>query len=1139
MTNVQILLNQNPTELDLYNAVRYLIEDYDRLFKKLNEDIDFKNLLLGEKVDKIYSKVMEQQIEVAQKDSDAEYNILNQNLILETMALTTNNKNIVTNKEIVDYLKTKYIQENEIVSYKDIQNKNFMLNNLISVEELGYLGDKKVLKKDSDKTYFIEELSIENSYKIPNSILNVDGFKEYFYNNRETTSNINIETTEEFEKIIVSNSSFNDVILDYTEEEIKGSGSKMSNFIETQSASEAKKQIVNIELKYANPLKDNIISFNDKNFIYTPSEDDTTDVILSNLKDKIKETEDYVEFNTDYSYYTKTPKSDDGDIPFAWFVKDKEEDKEYDVVIQTDDEGEHDIIVDWEDNTLTFTYANDENGDPIEATVQEILDNVNGYEECPINVELVDDSYSNEDEIGFEMEFSLERNINVLQLILSNKENTLSYSPKNIALISELQSYQEGKHQKGNIDIVSFKRGYDYYIKINDNTINISTKDDDNSSVVDGHSLALKFSELLEEEGSFSSNVNKSSVLMVSKDYNQYTIETSGEQDYNKPIERDVVIKYDLGKYVEQGENTYLFKPFDFLNLTQNSPLTLKELNTLKDTGVILNSDNISECRMVDTNGYPVYYSKEENDVVTLFEATVELKNILLASKEAVAIDTSGDFVSVYDTFVDCNLNFPISAMVKKNALFANYKNQMLPSAQVEIFMEENIKYVEKELLGKTDNEYTNMLKTFSNYIIENNISSMFDIHTKPNKNRKGYFLYKYKNINQVFEPFYGWGDEKILNDSEYRLHPETIETLKLNNPTKHALLDICLGQNAPNLLEQIAFIINNHYFSETDVAIHLGSNLFKDIVLDWDTEEEQDKTNYGLDGSAEQELVTFDKLYIRQYKPSLKKSSSNSMNDYINTSFNEQNETEKMFALGLLNMYHTEKDKIEVDIIPYEPLIVGESIYNDLLYQSILTAGYFPKNADVFINKMTHGYSHKYRDSVWNTLIQTITIKDKNNITGIKDSLSILRLLYDKFEGDKSNFVVFLGYTSSGCQNTGLMNLFFKILEFFIRNNIAEDDFEKTYKSLLGNIFLNDSDTEEYVVPYLFFKYFLGKTGAKNYFGDDAIDVTISKDDFLYEGEEDDEYKLVFKSYPKRTLNSIMGSNKFLFVEHNLKTSE
>jgi len=143
MTNVQMLLNQNPTELDLYNAVRYLIEDYDRLFKKLNEDIDFKNLLLGEKVDKIYSKTMEQQIEVAPKDSDAEYNILNQNLILETMALTTNNKNIITNKEIVDYLKTKHIQNNEIVTYKEVQDKKFMLNNLMSVEELEYLRIKK------------------------------------------------------------------------------------------------------------------------------------------------------------------------------------------------------------------------------------------------------------------------------------------------------------------------------------------------------------------------------------------------------------------------------------------------------------------------------------------------------------------------------------------------------------------------------------------------------------------------------------------------------------------------------------------------------------------------------------------------------------------------------------------------------------------------------------------------------------------------------------------------------------------------------------------------------------------------------------------------------------------------------------
>jgi hypothetical protein len=306
-------------------------------------------------------------------------------------------------------------------------------------------------------------------------------------------------------------------------------------------------------------------------------------------------------------------------------------------------------------------------------------------------------------------------------------------------------------------------------------------------------------------------------------------------------------------------------------------------------------------------------------------------------------------------------------------------------------------------------------------------------------------------------------------------------------------------------------------------------------VVLDWDTEEEQDKINYGLDGSSEEELVTFEELYIRQYKPSLKKPSSNNMNDFISENYKSFNEVEKMVALGLINIYHADHDIIETKIPPLIEPIVGRSIFDDLLYQNILTSGYFPKNVDVFINKMTHGYSFKYNDSVWNALMQTITIKDTNNITGIKDSLSILRILYDKFEGDKSNFVVFLGFSLAGYQNTALINLFIRIIECFLRNKIAEDDFEKTYKSLLGSIFLNDTETEEEIIPFVYFKYFLGKIGVKNYFGDDDIDVTISKNNFPLQGKSTDAYKIIFEEFPNRNTKNIIGNNKFLFIRHSL----
>jgi len=53
-------------------------------------------------------------------------------------------------------------------------------------------------------------------------------------------------------------------------------------------------------------------------------------------------------------------------------------------------------------------------------------------------------------------------------LSLSNGENNFTFEPSEPYIFTEIQTYKEGKHQTGTVEIVSFKRGYDYYIKIDD-----------------------------------------------------------------------------------------------------------------------------------------------------------------------------------------------------------------------------------------------------------------------------------------------------------------------------------------------------------------------------------------------------------------------------------------------------------------------------------------------------------------------------------------------------------------------------------------------------------------------------------------------------------------------------------------------
>jgi len=122
MTTSQLLLENNPTLLDVSLSLEYLIKDYERLIDKLNKDIDFKNSLLGEKVEKIYSKNMEGQLRVAKPDENADYVILNQNIKLETQTLTTTDETIATNKQIKQHLDNNFIKQNDVIVYNDIQD---------------------------------------------------------------------------------------------------------------------------------------------------------------------------------------------------------------------------------------------------------------------------------------------------------------------------------------------------------------------------------------------------------------------------------------------------------------------------------------------------------------------------------------------------------------------------------------------------------------------------------------------------------------------------------------------------------------------------------------------------------------------------------------------------------------------------------------------------------------------------------------------------------------------------------------------------------------------------------------------------------------------------------------------------------
>jgi len=1124
MTNVELLLSGNYTLDELKLALSDAVNQYDKIFTLLTNENNIKNNLLGVTLNKVFTNNIDGYLKQISGDLlGVEYELQSDVFKIKCNNLVSEDDSIKKYSDFYDFLEVNFLKKSK--TWDKIQEKNSFNTNALSVREIIQQEKINTLSKATE-TLTVTSGTVSYVKFEDNSILNVKAFKDVFYHKDESIDYMFL-TLNNLDGLFLDNSTFKEIKLNLTDSEITGSGCKISNFTETQAAQDAQNAIVEIYVKYLLPEQTNTLDVNGTAYSYTPTTDDTPDIVADTLGSNITEGIDGVSYATEAGYYSAAPIDDDNEVKLAWYYPTTETGLTINVSLTEDNSSEHDLEVNWDEEnyTLEVVYASD-GSDTIFPTIGEILDAVNNSS-SPIKVELVNSSYTVDDDYPYEMDFTLEQTDSKLILTSEKTDLTVTGAPTDLFNISKIQSYADGKHQSGSIEVVKFRRGYVYYIKVDDTQYTIDTTNENNPDVNNEVALASKFVELI-NAGTLGTATNSSNkILLTLKDYTEHTISTSGEQDYVEPVSRNALVKYDVRNYAFQGTNLKLYKPQNSIN-TLNSPISLKESEDIMNTGIIFTSNAISDVRLkFDKENYK-YYSKDDDDISTLYESVDEIINLTLINKNLL-LQKKLEYISIYDSVIDADFYFQNASIVEKYGIFTAPKNQFIPSIQLKYFDEISLDDVQKTFLGMSDTHYSTMQNTFSNYMQEENIYTLHDLLTKQNINNIGPYVFKETDLKEVFKPYYGMLNVKEFNFKTYgkitlndlSKKPELIklfknDTLLDNNNNeiqideyvlKHALMDLFLAQNAPNMLEQITVLLEVFFFDLNDVIIHLYSDTFRDVVLELDTPESAPAMDYGLDGTPEEAVVSFSTLYIRQYKTEINKTLDLDLNkittqEYKNMSINEKALTLRILPAAIKATLKYDSGSKEV-VLPLatskHKIIETISIYDDMLLIDVVRNGYFATLGGFLSNRCTSGVSLKYKDTVWNALIKTFFIKDKDNIIGVQDSVSQIKILYDRFNGvDPWDFAALLGPTNNiYSSESALINLFIRIYESIKRNNIASSDYQDYFNGCIGTIFMND-DTATDILPYELFHMFLCSIGVMNDITEgDVLDIDLSKYDF------------------------------------------
>lgn len=533
-----------------------------------------------------------------------------------------------------------------------IQKGYSSAENIVSVDELTDSND--ALPKSSSEI-LVSFAEIDNvSTTNPNSLMNISTFLERYIPSLSEKDvdiiKLTIDPSLKNIKLSVSEVSF--IEQEMTDSELKGSGSKISSYLEVSPASSASlyQDTVQVILNYE---EDYVITVGGVDYVYTSSSFDTAEDIAAGLESELG-SDSNLSISTDVGYWSTVHENFNGDKVFGWYAENSDDSLMYEVeMVIPSDVSDLTIEQDFSNpEKIIITFEHD-GFDPVYPTIGDIENLVNTFMDVDINVVvmpgfLVDDTYDTADN------FSLEIGASKL-IIEASSVQTISTTGSSTKMeYAHISDFSEASSQVGTFEVIKFNPTNTYYIIIDGVQIDIDPNAPGNESVTDEASLAARFSSIINNGSYAASSVASGNTVTLTgvASGNTFPITTSGEFNYVDPITRDTLLRYDIRNLPGINAATIpQLKKSGAVITSLNEPLNRLDVDRLSTSGIIFNDEYMMLPQVPDivddTNSF----------VPKVSRSALALEGIF--SSESTKIDTAEDLVSPVVRSM-ANLVFPM-----------------------------------------------------------------------------------------------------------------------------------------------------------------------------------------------------------------------------------------------------------------------------------------------------------------------------------------------------------------------------------------------------------------------------------------------------------------------------------------------
>jgi hypothetical protein len=1115
------------------DAVDSLIDQYELLFEKI--DKDKRNYILeavNTMKDKILTSKVDGVLELIDPDdfsSGSDFRIIGTGLsIIASKYTAGSNVTGETLSTLVSKMNDDFEKREDVLNAV-VQRGYLGASNLLTVSDL--ISDRDAISKTSGdvSVAFASVGSYDPSNQM--SVINKADFVKRYIPFMATgeAGNVRMNFAQLINSIRLKSSDISYVDMNITDGELKGSGSKISDYSETQAAAQGSDYIdlVYVILNYEN---DYVVNIGGTDYTYTANDFDTAEDIASGLESELTNNSS-ITVLTETGYHSIVYENGNGEKVFGWYVEDTDDSLTYSVsmVVPSDT---HDLTIeqdatDTEKIVITFEH---DGFDPVYPTIGDIEDLVNNFEDVPIRV-VVMPGFSVDDEYNTADDFSLEIGASRIRIEAQSQINvTVSTTgePEKMEL-DHVSDYSVASNQIGTVEVVKFNQANTYFIGIDGTNVDIDPSDGLHDDVVDEITLAASFVTEINNAalGVTASSTGTIITLTVDAGGEEKTITTSGEFNYVVPIERDTTLKYDLKNIPNVDSDTIipLVKKGETVT-SDREPLNRADVEKLITTGVVMTPGYMLLPRVPDVVDDSNNFVPNIQRPGSVFETLVR--------KESSKIENSGDnLLPILRSFPVLKKRLYATDQAKSNRWFFVEAG----ANGVAAFSSLNIavstiapKDYETMILKDSSASFHNARSRIPGHN-EAYESILSLLEEKTNSYNKGGLsvdipipatIYSHDGIDVIsndmteedIDGFIRYGvikpivkstqpvDGKIASEDPDRLFIELMElAIQIDDA----------------LIEQRFIALSGAYAIDASKLTGLFADpLFASYVFGADENETPPEDNYGIGGVPIDATVTMSKLYFRNMRNQAKEIATKAYPLSIPA-------TEEVSLLSSLprigastttdsfTMISGQKSKVingsaksSVELLPVfgNGDVILDTAPEDMAYSEIARAGYFIADADLMLNHSLSGITKKHSDSLWSILMDAIEITDDGEIISINSAKSYIQTLYQSFSLTKDEFTVLMSefgtqMTTGGDrgQYSALTTLHIKILLYLISASIDYADHETTFGEIVGKIFMDD-EFEVDILRYENFRAWMVSIGAHYAFADTA---TIDSDNQAY----------------------------------------